>query len=664
MKGIPLIDEPWEPPCATGFVYVGPWIASCEATLSVSAVDATGKQPCNHIHDVVPCRTFPQGEMGDLMRLVLKSTILLLLVLPGCSSPLDSPSAGPLLDPHLQGVIERELSTVDMWQTEIGSESHTSEVEAALAHRLDELEGLTPAPRGSDLDLDLGIDLHGDPQRQVPLVLQDAVEAALLNNLSLQSARLQPAIQREEVIKAEAVFDVVLGAGYTFTKTRTPNQSSQIQVLQNFNPTTTSTKNNDTQVSLSKALTTGGEVKISQDFQYQDNASSGFTLQPNPYWKPTLNLDFSQPILRGFGEKVTLAQIAIARKMEQESIETLRQDLIDTVTATETAYWNLSFAWRSLAIQEWLVEASVELRDTIDRRRNFDASLADWAQAVATVEQRVSEVINFQQAVKEASDQLKVLMNDSHYPLAGETVLAPIDEMVHTPILIDFRDSLLTAIAMRPAVRNSVFEIDIARINELVADNARLPELDFQARVSSTGMEDNFNESMERAYGGDFISYVLGLAFQYPLGNRAAEAGYRQARLQRSASMVDYRQAIQTTILDVKTNMRKLMDNAELISATRTARLATAESLRALEVERDTLASLTPTFLNLLFSTQAQLATARTNEFQAIVNYNTSVAELYQSMGIILDMHQINIEVLDEHAGWGSVIQPYSPPTQ
>jgi len=597
------------------------------------------------------------------MRPVLKSTILLLLVLPGCSSPLDSPSAGPILDTHLQGVIDRELSTINAWQAEIGSESHTSEVEAALSHRLDELEGLTPVPPGSDLDLDLGVDLHGDPQRQVPLVLQDAVEAALLNNLSLQSARLQPAIQREEVIQAEAVFDVVLGAGYTFTKTRSPNQSSSIGSVV-LNPSATSIRNNDTQVSLSKALTSGGEIKINHDFTYENNSSSGFTFSPNPYWQPSLSLDLSQPLLRGFGEKVTLAQVAIARKMEQESIETLRQDLIDTVTETETAYWNLSFAWRSLAIQEWLVEASVELRDTIDRRRNFDASLADWAQAVATVEQRVSDVINFQQAVKEASDQLKVLMNDSRYPLAGEIVLAPIDEMVHTPIMIDFRDSLLTAIAMRPTVRNSVFEIDIARINELVADNARLPELDFQAQVSSTGMKDNFNESMERTYGGDFISYVLGLAFQYPLGNRAAEAGYRQARLERSASMVEYRQAIQTTILDVKTNMRKLMDNAELISATRTARLATAESLRALEVERDTLASLTPTFLNLLFSTQAQLATARTNEFQAIVNYNTSVAKLYQSMGIILDMHQINIEVLDEHAGWGSVIQPYSPPTR
>ena len=147
MKGIPLIDEPWEPPCATGFVYVGPWIASCEATLSVSAVDATGKQPCNHIHDVVPCRTFPQGESGRSDEACIEVNHTAVAGPSLAAAHLwTAPQRAHSLTPICKGVIERELSTVDMWQTEIGSESHTSEVEAALAHRLDELEGLTPVP--------------------------------------------------------------------------------------------------------------------------------------------------------------------------------------------------------------------------------------------------------------------------------------------------------------------------------------------------------------------------------------------------------------------------------------------------------------------------------------------------------------------------------------
>ena len=585
------------------------------------------------------------------------------ILIAGCGSPLDSPDAGPLLDPLITRVIERELEEVDGLENRVGTTPPPSAVEEALAHRMDELDQLVPIPAGSDLDYDLGTDLNGDPQGQRPITLQDCVRMALMNNLQLQNSRLQPAIQREQVIQAEAIFDVVLGGGYSFTRTRTPNQNIAIQgVAPNVDPSIANIRTNDAEISLGKQLTSGGSVQVSTDLirsnvQGDDNV----TYSPNPYWQPSLTLDYSQPILRGFGEKVNLSQVYIARKLEQESIESLRQSLIDTIAETEIAYWNLAFSWRALGIQLWLIDAAVELRDIIDLRRNYDASLADWAQAVSIVEQRVADVISFQQAVKESSDTLKVLINDPGYPLAGESVLAPVDEMVHTPLSLDLRSTLLTAIAKRPDVRKSVLQIDIARIEEVVADNGRLPELDLQAQIGTTGMSDDFGQSYDRTFDGDFISYVLGLAFQYPLGNRAAEAAWRESRLGRSSAMLAYRSSIQQAILDVKTSMREVIDNAEYINATRVARLATAEYLRALEVERETLASLTPTFLNLIFSAQASLATARSDEFQAISSFNTSVVQLHRAMGTVLDMHQIGLQQIDEDAYWGSVLEPTDP---
>jgi outer membrane protein len=151
------------------------------------------------------------------------------------------------------------------------------------------------------------------------------------------------------------------------------------------------------------------------------------------------------------------------------------------------------------------------------------------------------------------------------------------------------------------------------------------------------------------------------LTFEYPLGNRAAEAAWRESRLERSSAMVNYRTAIQTAILDVKTTMREVIDNAQYINATRVARLATAEYLRALEVERETLASLTPTFLNLIFSAQASLATARSDEFEALSDFNISVVDLHRAMGTILDMHRIGLEQVDEDSYWGPVVES---PTQ
>ncbi|MEE2681771.1 MAG: TolC family protein [Planctomycetota bacterium] len=597
------------------------------------------------------------------MHRLIPSLSTSMVLIAGCGSPLDSPDAGPVLDVGITQVIERELEQVDGLETEVGTTPPPSPVEEALAHRMEELDQLVPIPAGSDLDYDLGMDLNGDPQGQRPIALQDCVRMALMNNLQLQNSRLQPAIQREQVIQAEAVFDIILGGGYSFTRTRSPNQNIAIQgIAPNVDPSLTNVRTNDVEVSLGKQLTSGGSVQVSTDLVRSNvQGDDNVTYSPNPYWQPALTLDYSQPLLRGFGEKVNLSQVYIARKLEQESIETLRQSLIDTIANTEVAYWNLAYSWRALGIQLWLIDAAVELRDIIDLRRNYDASLADWAQAVSTVEQRVADVISFQQAVKEASDDLKVLINDPGYPLAGESVLAPVDEMVHTPVSLDLRSTLLTAIAKRPDVRKSILQIDIARIEEVVADNGRLPELDLQAQVSTTGMSDAIGESYDRTFDGDFISYVLGLAFQYPLGNRAAEAAWRESRLGRSAAMVAYRSSSPQGNLDVKTPMREDIDTAQYTNATRVARLATAEYLRALEVERETLASLTPTFLNLIFSAQASLATARSDEFQAISSFNISVVQLHRAMGTVLDMHQIGLQQIDEDSYWGSVLEPSNP---
>ena len=75
-------------------------------------------------------------------------------------------------------------------------------------------------------------------------------------------------------------------------------------------------------------------------------------------------------------------------------------------------------------------------------------------------------------------------------------------------------------------------------------------------------------------------------------------------------------------------------------------RIAQTENLRALLVEEETMAGLTPTFLNLKLQTQTGLASARTAEFSSVINYNKSIAELYRAMGITTQKHQVDVEVI------------------
>ena len=382
----------------------------------------------------------------------LAPILLCPFLITACSSPLDGPDHGPFLDKGLTRIIEQEMQSVETLAREATADS-PADIETMLANRRDELDALTPVPPGADLQARLGPDLSGEASLRQPIDLDQAVRSAVINNLDLQSARLQPAIKKEEVIQASAVFDIVLGAGVSFGRSRTPTTVVETTGDQPLNVGLSRIEQLQYDVGLSKKLTTGGEVTLSTAWIASCSDYDNLKFNQIPAAPADIPLNLEQPILRGFGEAVNLADVFIARKLEESAIEDLRSQLITTITETEIAYWNLAMAWRNLAIQQWLVEAAEELLDLINRRRSYDANIADYAQAVATVEERRVNIINFQEDVKEASDYLKLLMNDPDIPLSGEPVLEPEDEMVAL-IELELRESLLKAIANRPDVRS------------------------------------------------------------------------------------------------------------------------------------------------------------------------------------------------------------------
>ena len=74
-----------------------------------------------------------------------------------------------------------------------------AEVERELAERREQLDALSPAMPVNRTPFSLGADLTGADQATVAVGLRRAVSTAVQNNLQVQSSRLQPAINREEL---------------------------------------------------------------------------------------------------------------------------------------------------------------------------------------------------------------------------------------------------------------------------------------------------------------------------------------------------------------------------------------------------------------------------------------------------------------------------------
>ncbi len=571
--------------------------------------------------------------------------------LVGCASPLANRDSDLLLMQHVEQAIARELDSLPDDQTRLEPTQPAPQVEEALADRLDELAALGPRLPFDRPQLDLGRDLTGAEQTDVTISLQGAVTTAVRNNLAIQFARLQPAINEADVIAAQAVFDALFVSNVDLTKTDEPATVPILRGIRLGTPFSASERFRF-ETGVRKRFTSGAEASISTDLTRFRNLSPGIALSPDPAYTGAIRLGFTQPLLRGFGSKVNTSTIRLAQNAERRAIHELRTELLQLVVDVESAYWDLVLAWQDLAIQQWLLEVGVEVRDVLARRRDFDATPAEESDAVARVEQRKANVIKARRAIRAASDALKVLVNDAQLTVGSEALLLPVDQMVQTPIRYNLRETIITAVGNRPEIPLAALGINDAEIRQHLADNARLPLLNLSAQMAYFGLDQEPGDAYDNLFEGNFIDYILGFAFELPLGNRAAEAAYRKARLQRSAAMIGYRQAVQNVVVQVKSSLRDVITNYELIQATRSFRVAQAENLRTFLVQED-MRGLTPERLNLKFQRQETLAVAQREEVRSLVQYSKSVAALYRAMGVSLAMKHIEFEIADDGSPGG-----------
>ncbi len=495
-----------------------------------------------------------------------------------------------------------------------------------------------------------GENLMGQPTRTVGVSLERSVQTAVANNLNAEFARYAPAINQATIVEAEAAFDWLLFGSASYQDSSIPQAGSG---LGGGSPGVVREESTGWNASagLRRSFTTGGSLGLTHSIGSTDVDSSffGSTPEPNPARNANFEVELNQPLLRGFGETVNLAEIRLARNAERGSVADLRAELISTVTETERAYWTLVQRYQELVILTRLLERGEQVRDDIMARRVQDARQAQVADAIARTERRRADLLRARQSLRRASDNLKRLVNDPNLPVGSETLLVPLDMPAAEEVSVSLLDAITTAVAERPELDRALLSISDSQIREQVARNLRQPRLDMQARARLLGLDDSLGDAYEDSVSNRFIDdWLIGAAFEQPLGNRAGEAAFRRARLQRMQSVVGYRRAVQNVVLDVKTALDGVITNHSLIEQSTLSRIAQGEALRTLGVEKElTNMGYTVERLNVELNQQESLAQAQIAEVAAVINYNIALADLYAAMGTTLERSRIDLVVPD-----------------
>ena len=544
-------------------------------------------------------------------------------------------------------------SLADAGAVEPGARAAARESELGLTEeRTRELQELS-GPRSYEAATpDLGPDLLGRPSRETPIALARAAELALAGDTDARAARLDPPITRAQLVQAEAAFDWVLFAEVSRGVT---DQEQPVPIV-GMTPVGTGLNRSD-EISgltgLRKRLTTNGTLELSAGLDVFNNATPGFSRSPDPARTASLDLLFTQPLLREFGPDVALAEVRLAENANQDAYQQARDALITTLTSVENAYWTLRLARERLQIQERLLARGIDTREALRGRLGFDVTDAEIADAAARVESRRAQVIRAQRDLRDASDELKRLINSPETPLIGEAVLVAADPPLGAPVSYDLEDSIAGALDRRPDVRRALIRVRNEAVRERVARNAVLPQLDLSLRLTARGLDNDAGDAFEEAIDTDFVDAAIGLTFEYPLANREALAARRAARLRSLQSTILYRTAVRRAIQDVKTTLRTVATNYRLIEQTRVSRLAAAENLRALRVEEETIRGLTPDFLNLKLNRQEALAQAELEEAAARADYASALAGAARALGVTLEQYRVDADpdALERAAG-------------
>jgi outer membrane protein TolC len=493
------------------------------------------------------------------------------------------------------------------------------------------------------LDAPVRLEIRDDA---LALSLEEAVEVALQRNLGLLIERYGREQSTLTVFGNRGIYDLQLSSGVSYSDTQRAT-FSEIEASQ--------TNQQSLSAGLGQLTPQGGSLGLT----FFNSRSESNQLQfVNPGYGSDLEFDFTQPLLRNFGQLVTERQLRLARLDSRISLQDFELQVIETVQNVEAAYWNLIDAREQLTVAEEALDLAKELheRNKIEVEVGTRAPL-ELVQSEATIATREEDIIRAQQTLGDAEDRLKYLLN---LPTdLWSVALDPTTPAQAEPVEIDLEAAIRTAYSARPEMQSQELAIQRAEVNAAFARNQRRPRVDVRATYGLGGLggkgslpdpnnpdqvltiDTDILDAIDQVFARDFPRWSLAVTFAYPLQNRAAKANSLVANLvvdQQEFQLEDLRRQILT---EVRSAARQVNSAAQQISSAEVSRRLQERNLDAEQKRYEN--GMSTSFQ--VTEIQEDLTQARSREVSARTAYRIALAEYQRSIGRLLE--EFDIEIVD-----------------
>jgi outer membrane protein len=484
---------------------------------------------------------------------------------------------------------------------------------------------------------------------KLQLSLHDAILLTLENNSAIQVQEGQVETAKFNLLRTYAPFDPVIQSQNYVNRYSYPGFSLT------QGPGTFSQLSHQGQLAYTQTFPTGTNVQATLIGDRTSNNSGFYFI--NPYWSTSLNLQFTQPLMKNRWRFENRAPLIIARRNLQQSRAVFESQVNAGLLQVVKQYWDVVRARGNLDVYQQSLDAAQASYQRDKRALELGAlPPLDIYRSQSEVASRRVQVIQAEYALKQAEDSLRLTIgaDQDNYVAALDLDLTETPEPVGELRVIDIGAALQEAMTKRPEIEATKQALQSDDVNVRVAQNHLQPELSLTGFYQSSGIGGNqfslinpgqlvsiggLGTSLNQLFGFSYPGYGATLTLNMPFRNRAAQADLGSALVLRHRDLYSDRQVREQITLDVSNAVHQLEEAKLTLEAGKTA-LDLAEKTVSADQRKYELGSETIFFL---LDAQTRLASARANLLQAQIDYQNAVAAVDYATGNLLQDYQIQI---------------------
>ncbi len=488
-----------------------------------------------------------------------------------------------------------------------------------------------------------------------PITLEQCIKIALENNLNLRITNYQPRLSKFSLEGAYSSYDPRLSLGVTDSHRVSKGRVNPLE----FTIPTSETDSFRHNYGLNGLLPTNTRYSIGLN----GSETTGISANDFPFgsYGSGFFMSLTQPLLRGAwsGDSVRM-NIKIAKQQVEASGLDVKQQIIQTVSAVETAFYNLIADRQNLTIAEnSLKNAQEDLRIMKVKTEVGTEAKTRLPQLEAEVFSRQASLISVKNSYTTKVNTLISLISDNFAEVL-DNELTPVGELNPIQTVFSRTDSWDKALSNRPDILASKIDLERANIMLKYNKNQLYPQLDLIGSYGLSGSDNavtSFNNnkpyisrpaSFENAFRdirqADYPNYSVGIRLNIPIPNRSARANYKTAQIQNERALLQHKRLEQNIMVEIDRLIRSAESNFERIESTNKAVAAGELAVKNERTLRDEGASTDFVVLR----AERDLTSRRYSEIRAKADYLIALVELAASEASILDKHGINVEFVEE----------------